>query len=97
VSKHILEAQFFAPLRKPHERSDQTIAYSRNLFEELEVDMATIKTIEAFVLKYNLLMPEGVPLNEGTFRNAFVLCRAFEEGFKLGLTPANTLVFTKRE
>ena len=99
LSKHILKAQFFAPVKKPHERSDQMIAYSRDLLEELEVDMATIKTVESFVLKYNILLtPMGeVPLNEGTFRNAYFVCRTFEEGFKFGLLPTNTLVFTKRD
>jgi len=92
-----MNAKYFSPLRKPHARSDQIIAYSRDLFEELEVDMATIKTIEAFVVKYNILNPGKTVLNEETFRNAFFTCRAFEEGQKLGILPSNTLLFTKRQ
>jgi hypothetical protein len=50
------ESAILCACKKPHEQSDQMIAYSRDRLEELEVDMATIKTLESFVLKYNILL-----------------------------------------
>jgi len=84
VSKHILDADYFVLLRKPHARQDQIIAYARDLLKELEYDMATVKTIEAFTLRYNLMLESGqIPLSENTFRNAYFLCRSLEIGHAL--------------
>ena len=104
VSIHIADADVFLQQRKPRQRHDEQVGFSRALLEEFTDHAATHKTFEAFVLTYNRTMvyaakkkEEPVPrrLDIDSFRHAWFLCMAFEKGMKLGVPPQSTLVFTK--
>lgn len=46
VSLHIQKAKYFLPLRKPHQRRDEYVGYSRSLLEAFTNDAATHKSFE---------------------------------------------------
>ena len=90
VSIHSASSGVFLPSRKPYQRADEVLGFSRDLLEEALNSIATIKTFEAFVLTYNRTsefqaMREGTPapgpMDVDAFRNAWFLCFAFEHHY----------------
>lgn len=106
VSRHISRATVFLPQRKPRQRHDEQVGFDRALLEEFTDHAATHKTFESFSLVYNRTQAraahakgEKAPrkLDDDSFRHSWFLCHSFEKGMSLGMSPGNTLDFTKTQ
>jgi hypothetical protein len=107
LSKSVSTSAFYLPNLKPHERSDQRVAFSVLLLRSFTNDAVTIKSFDGWVHTYNSNAVDGnlystvkladVSLNANTFRNAWFTFYAWEQGMALGVPPKNCALFTKRE